>query len=598
MPLDATAVRCAAFEINEILAGGRIEKVYQPERDEIVLVVKNKGNANRLVISANSQNPRIYLTKEVKENPSEPPMFCMLMRKHILSGKITRVESVGFERVCRIDISSRNEMGDAVEKHIMCEIMGKNSNIILLDENEKIIDSVKHVDLTVSRVRNVFPGLSYHLPPDSDRKNPLEMTKDEIEECLNIFGDGKSIEKAMTSSMMGLSPLLCREAAYRAIGKCNLSVGEMTESEKKAVASELFDMMEKIKNGIFEAVVLYKEDVAAPMDFAAFDITQYGEGYKTEKRDSISEAMEEFYRKRDSAERMRSRSYALMKNMTNRLEKIRKKLTVLHTTLDDAAKKEKYRVAGDIITANLYRMKQGDKVLTAVNYYDENCGEITVELNEALSPSENAQAYYKKYQKAKVAEVEAAKQIEKAKSEAEYLESVIHEIEEAKTPSELDDIKEELTAGGVLKTTFAKKKQKRKVNMTPTEYFYKGYKIYAGRNNIQNDYLTLKIGRVNDLWLHTKAIPGSHVLIKSNGEEFPPDVIEAAAVIAATNSKGRKSPKVEVDYCMVSHVKKPNGAKSGMVVYEGYNSALVAPDEAFCEKLLLAACDEKNGNGQ
>lgn len=598
MPLDATAVRCAAYEINENLAGGRIEKIYQPERDEIVLIVKNNKSTNRLVISANSQNPRIYLTREVKENPSEPPMFCMLMRKHILSGKIISVESVGFERVCKINVLSRNEMGDAVEKHIMCEIMGKNSNIILVDENEKIIDSVKHVDLTVSRVRNVFPGLAYRLPPDADRKNPLDLTKSEIEDCITLFGEGKSVEKAMTASMMGLSPLLCREAAYRAIGKCNLSVGEMKKSEQESVAAELFTMMQKIKDNDFDAVVLYKDGDATPMDFAAFEITQYGEGYTTNKRESISEAMEEFYQKRDSAERMRSRSYALMKNMTSRLEKIRKKLTLLHTTLQDASKKEKYRVAGDIITANLYRMKQGDKILTAVNYYDEACGEIEIELNEALSPSKNAQAYYKKYQKAKVAEVEAAKQIEKAEIEADYFESVIHEIEEAKTPSELDDIKEELTAGGVLKTTFAKKKQKRKVNTAPVEYLYKGYKIYAGRNNIQNDYLTLKIGRANDLWLHTKTIPGSHVLIKNSGEDFPPEVIEAAAVIAATNSKGKKSPKVEVDYCPVSHVKKPNGAKSGMVVYEGYSTAVVNPDEAFCEKLLKAALAEKNEDVQ
>ncbi len=596
MPLDASAVRCAAYEINSLLSGGRIEKIYQPERDEVVLIVKNQSSAYRLVISANSQNPRFYITNEVKENPSEPPMFCMLMRKHMLSGRIENIESVDFERVCIISVLSRNEMGDSVKKRIVCEIMGKNSNIILVDEKDKIIDSVKHVDLTVSRVRNVFPGLTYHLPPDGDRQNPLNMQEDDFYAALALSGEGKSIDKALTATISGLSPLLCREAAYRAIGRCDSAMGEITDDEKRLVAKELFGMFTKIKNNQFESVLLYKNGETAPVDFAVFDITQYGEGYTSEKRNGISEAMEEFYQKRDSAERMRSRSYALSKNITNHLEKIRKKITILHTTLSDAAQKEKYRIAGDIITANLYRMNQGDKTLTATNYYDENGGDITITLDEALSPAKNAQQYYRKYQKAKVAEVEAAKQIEKATEEMEYLESVINEIEFAKTPSELDDIKEELVGQGVIKSTFTKKKQKRKVNTAPEEYLYKGYRIFSGRNNIQNDYLTLKIGRANDLWLHTKLIPGSHVLIKHTGEDFPPEVIEAAAIIAATNSKGKNSSKVDVDYCPVSHVKKPNGAKAGMVIYEGYNTASVTPDENFCTELKNAAVGEKNTN--
>ncbi len=596
MPLDASAVRCAAYEINSLLTGGRIEKIYQPERDEVVLIVKNQSTAYRLVISANSQNPRFYITNEVKENPSEPPMFCMLMRKHMLSGRIESIESVDFERVCIITVLSRNEMGDSVKKRIVCEIMGKNSNIILVDETGRIIDSVKHVDLTVSRVRNVFPGLTYNLPPNGDRQNPLAMEEDDFYAVLLSAGEGKSIDKALTAAVSGISPLLCREAAYRSTGRCDVVTGEMTDDEKRLVAKELFDMFTKIKNNRFESVLLYKNGERTPVDFAVFDITQYGEGYIAEKRDGISRAMEEFYQKRDSAERMRSRSYALIKNITNQLDKIRKKITILHTTLKDAEAKDKYRIAGDIITANLYRMNQGDKTLTATNYYDENGSDITIVLDETVSPAKNAQQYYKKYQKAKVAEVEAAKQIEKATEEMEYLESVVNEIEFAKTPSELDDIKEELVSQGVIKSAFTKKKQKRKINTSPEEYLYKGYRIFSGRNNIQNDYLTLKIGRANDLWLHTKNIPGSHVLIKHTGEDFPPDVIEVAAIIAATNSKGKNSSKVDVDYCPVSHVKKPNGAKAGMVIYEGYNTASVTPDENFCIELKNMAIGEKNTN--
>lgn len=583
MPLDASAVRFVAYETNNLLKGGRIEKIYQPERDEIVLVVKALKESYRLVISANSANPRIYITKTVKENPKEPPMFCMLMRKHITSGRIVEIKSVDFERIADILIESRNEMGDTVYKHLICEIMGKNSNIILTDENKRIIDSVKHVDLTVSRVRNVFPGLTYCLPPDGERANPLEMTDEDFACVLEEAPEGRSIDKVLTGALSGISPLMARECAFKATGRADAVIGELTREEKEKIARELFCMMEKIKSYDIECVVLYKAGDKKPFDFAVYEIEQYAGSCSAVKANSVCEAMELFYSGRDAAERMRSRSYALMKNVTGQLDRLRKKVSLLHVTLKDCEEKEKYRVAGDIITANLYRMSMGDKSLTAVNYYDEEQREITITLDEGKSPSRNAQQYYKKYQKAKTAETEAAKQIERAMEDIEYLESVVNEIEFAKTPSELDEIKEELVREGVIKTAGTKKKaQKRHSVSQPEEYLYEGYSIYSGKNNMQNDYLTLKVGRANDLWLHTKNIPGSHVLVKSRGEEIPDRVIEAAAVIAATNSKGAANGKVEVDYCPLSHVKKPNGAKAGMVVYEGYKTAVVAPDEEFC----------------
>lgn len=588
MPLDASAVRCAAYEIDKILKGGRIEKIYQPERDEIVLAVKTPEGNFRLVISANSANPRLYITETVKENPQEPPMFCMLMRKHFSSGRIVGVKSVDFERITDITVEARSEMGDTVQKHIMCEIMGKNSNIILVNEAGKIIDSVKHVDLTVSRVRNVFPGLGYILPPDGERQNPLEMTAEDFYNTLAVSPEGKSIDKALTASIAGISPLMAREAAYCALGRCDMVIGEMSDADKAKCASSLYEMFEKIRNYEFEVSLLYKKGDSKPFDFAVYPVEQYGADFVCEKVDGVCAALELFYSKRDASERMRSRSYALTKTVSVQLERIRKKITLLYTTLSDCEKKEEYRIAGDIITANLYCMKKGDKTLTAVNYYDEEQREITITLDETKSPSQNAQLYYKKYQKAKIAEVEAAKQIEKAEKEAEYLESVLVYIEMAQTPSALDEIKQELEDGGIIKSTFAKKKAAKKVKLSPPcEYLYMGYTIFAGRNNVQNDYLTLKVGRANDMWLHTKNIPGSHVLIKNQGEEIPKKVIEAAAVIAATSSKGKASSKVEVDYCPVSHVKKPNGAKAGMVIYEGYSTAVVSPDEDFCESIRV-----------
>lgn len=588
MPLDASAIRCAAYEIEKILLGGRIEKIYQPERDEIVLAIKTPQGNFRLVISANSANPRLYITDTVKENPQEPPMFCMLMRKHFSSGRIVGIKSVDFERITDIEIEGRNEMGDSVKKHLMCEIMGKNSNIVLVNEDGKIIDAIKHVDLTVSRVRNVFPGLSYQLPPDSERKNPLEMTKEDFYELLLSIPEGKSIDKALTATIAGISPLMAREALYKAIGRCDMVLGEMSNEDKKKCAASLEKMFEKIKNYEFEVTLLYKKGDTKPFDFAVYPVEQYKGDFVCEKVEGICAALEMFYSKRDAAERMRSRSYALTKTVSVQLERIRKKIALLHTTLSECEKKEDYRICGDIITANLYCIKKGDTSLCAINYYDEEQREITIALDEKKSPSQNAQMYYKKYQKAKVAEIEAAKQIEKAMEEAEYLESVLVHIEMAQTPSALDEIKEELVACGVIKSTITKKKAAKKVKMSPPdEYLYLGYTIFSGRNNVQNDYLTLKVGRANDLWLHTKNIPGCHVLVKSQGEEFPKKVIEAAAIIAATNSKGKASSKVEVDYCPVSHVKKPNGAKAGMVIYEGYSTAVVSPDEEFCESIRV-----------
>lgn len=588
MPLDASAVRCAAYEIDKILKGGRIEKIYQPERDEIVLGIKTPEGNFRLVISANSANPRLYITGTVKENPQEPPMFCMLMRKHFSSGRIVSVKSVDFERITDITVEARNEMGDVVRKHLMCEIMGKNSNIILVNEDGRIIDSIKHVDITVSRVRNVFPGLTYTLPPDGDRYNPLEMTREDFYAVLNEAAEGKSIDKALTARISGISPLMAREAAYKALGRCDCVIGEMSNADKEQCAAKLEEMFDKIRNYSFEVMLLYKKGDAKPFDFAVYPIEQYGEDFVCERVDGVCTALEMFYSKRDAAERMRSRSYALTKTVSVQLERIRKKIAILYTTLSECERKEEYRIAGDIITANLYCMEKGDKTLTAVNYYDEEQREITITLDETKSPSQNAQLYYKKYQKAKIAEVEAAKQIEKAEKEAEYLESVLVYIEMAQSPSALDEIKDELCDAGIIKSTFAKKKTAKKAKMSPPdEYLYMGYTIFSGRNNVQNDYLTLKVGRANDMWLHTKNIPGCHVIIKHQGEDFPKKVIEAAAIIAATNSKGKNSSKVEVDYCPVSHVKKPNGAKAGMVIYEGYFTAVVSPDEDFCEGLRV-----------
>ncbi len=596
MPLDSIAVRAVTAETEEKILNAKTDKIYQPEKDEIMLSLRTPSGTRRLVISANSQNPRIYLTEFSKENPAEPPMFCMLMRKHLTGAKVTKAVQVGFERITDIEFEARNEMGDSVKKHLICEIMGKNSNIILTDENMRIIDSVKHVDITVSQVRNIFPGLTYTLPPASDRMNPLEMSEEDFYGVLSRCPEGKNIDRALTPFIGGISPLIAREAAFRAVGDASVTIGELDEEKKRKISEKLFEIFKNVREGKFSPSVIYKEGDTKPADFSAVEIFQYGEGYVTVQKGSMCEAMEDYYRERDMAERMRSRSYALMKNVTGHIERLKKKLAILQNTLRDAMDREKYRISGDIIMANLHRMKNGDKELTAVNYYDEEQREITIKLDEAKSPSKNAQLYYKKYSKAKTAETEAEKQIELAEEELRYLESVANEIERAQSPSELDEIVRELSDSGLIKREAGKKKEKKPKKLSePDEYFYMGYTIFAGKNNLQNDYLTMKTGRSKDLWLHTKNIPGAHVLVKYKGEEFPDEVINAAAVIAATNSKGANAPKTDVDYCPVSHVRKPNGAKAGMVVYEGYNTASVSPDRKFCEK-IRKKFDEKRDN--
>lgn len=588
MPLDASSVRAVVFETDKELGGGRIEKIYQPERDEIVLSVRTENGAKRLVVSANASNPRMYITKSVKENPAEPPMFCMLMRKHLAGGRIIKISQFGFERAADIEIESRSEMGDTVKKHIICEIMGKNSNIILTGEDGKIIDAVKHVDLSQSRVRNIFPTLTYRLPPDTGRLNPLEAGETDFERAIKEAPPGKKLDKALPALIGGISPLIVREALFRA-GVASYETGGQSEGDIRKTAVELKNIFEKVKKCEFSPTLIYEKDASAPMDFSSVDIFQYTGDFKTIRVGSMSEAMETFYSERDARERMRARSYALLKNVSSQLERIRKKKPLLFDTIKDAEGREKYKIAGDLITANLYRLKNGDESLICENFYDENLSETTIALDKAKSPSQNAQMYYKKYAKAKTALVEAAKQIEAAERDEEYLESVISEIERAKTPSELEEIHGELVREGIIKSGArdGKKEKKTPSRSGPEEYSYMGYEIYSGKNNVQNDYLTMKTGRAKDLWLHTKNIPGSHVLVKYKGEEFPADVIRAAAVIAATKSSGAAAPKVDVDYCPVSHVRKPNGAKPGMVVYEGYNTASVAPDKDFCEKLRV-----------
>jgi len=579
MPLDAVALGAVACELDGALKGAKIEKIHQPERDEILLVLKGVIGAKKLVISGGSANARVHLAEESKENPSVPPMFCMLLRKHLTGGRIESVRQLGFERAVDIEISCRNELGDLTVRHLICEAMGRNSNIIFLDEQRRIIDSVKHIDLTVSSVRNILPGLIYMMPPEAGRLNPLSATEDDFYEILKNAPEGREADRAITDGVMGISPLLAGECIYRACGERKLFAGELSDESIRKIASELSSLFEKVKNEEYSPCVIYSKDGKKAEDFAPFEIRQYEGALDIKRTESVNDAAREFYYMRDLHARMTDRSAAITKVITNNLKRAEKKLNILQGELKEACNREHFRICGDLITANLYRMQKGDEVLVAQNYYDENCSEIEIKLDIKLSPSQNATRYYTKYKKAKNTEIYAKEQIALTVKEIEYLESVLYSISNAQTPSHLAEIRAELASYGYVRDERGKKKKDKNLPQgQPYEFEYKGYIIFVGRNNVQNDYLTLKMSRSNDLWLHTKNIAGSHTLVKYRGEEYPPDVIEVAASIAAFYSKGKNSPKVEVDYCPVSHVKKPNGAKAGMVIYEGYNTAFVKPE--------------------
>ena len=585
MPLDAVALGAITCELNSMLAGAKIEKIHQPEKDEILLVLKGGFGTKKLVLSANSMNARIHLVEESKENPFAPPMFCMLLRKHLTGGKIVKIERLGFERATDIEISCRNELGDIVARHLICETMGRNSNIILLDENRKIIDSVKHVDLTVSSLRNILPGLLYMMPPESGRLDPRKADCDDYIRILKNAPEGREADRAITDFVMGISPLLARECVYRACKAGKLFVGELTEEQIAGIAGELYSLFEKAQSQDFCPCIIYSDDGKRAIDFAPFMIMQYEEGAKALRAESMNTAACEFYYLRDLNARMADRSSAITKVVNNNLNRARKKLDILQGELKEAENREKYRIFGDLITANLYRVEKGDKVLSAQNFYDENCGEVKINLDEKLSPSQNASRYYTKYKKAKNTELYATEQIEITVKEIEYLESVLYSISNAITPMQLGEIRAELASYGYVKNDSGKRKKEKIAQVgKPYEFEYKGYTIYVGRNNVQNDMLTLKMSRSRDLWLHAKNMAGSHTLVKYMGEEFPNDVIEVAASLAAFYSKAKNAPYAEVDYCPVSHVKKPNGAKPGMVIYDGYNTAFVKPDGDVAER--------------
>ena len=574
MAFDTICVKKTVEELNSTIIGGRVDKIYLPEKDELMLIIRTIGGNYKLVLSASANNARVHFTDFSKENPKTPPMFCMLLRKHLISGKIVKVSQPNFERIIEIDIESYNELGDLTTKHLICEIMGRNSNVILCTDDYRIIDSAKHIDFSLSSVRQILPGLTYELPPMQD-KTPILDTENMQDVTIDFSQDASTPDKAIMSAVSGISPIAAREIVFLAIGTNSLVLGELSEISKKQIAKKLIDFAENLK---FSPCIIFDPN-GKPLDFSAVPITYFGESYRVEYFDTMSEVVSKFYFERDKKERMRQKSADLLKLLNNNLERLAKKLVIQEKTLKDAENKEKYKIFGDLVTANLYRIEKGAESVVVSNFYEPDSPEVEIPLSREISASKNAQRYYKLFTKLKNAEVETEKQRKMTLSDIDYLESTLCALENAETEADLNLIRTELTEQGYIKRSKSSKKETKKESKPMHFISSDGFDIYVGKNNTQNDYLTLKFANSQDMWFHTKQIHGSHTVIKLGiDKEVPKTTMMEAAKLAAYYSKARESSQVPVDYTQVRNVKKPNGAKPGMVIYDNYNTVYVHPE--------------------
>lgn len=577
MALDGIALRALAEQFNTELIGAKADKISQPEKDEIVISFRSHSGTRKLLMSASSSNPRVHFTNITKKNPLSAPMFCMLLRKHLGGGKLIEVRQRGLERCIDFCIESYTELGDLTVKHLIVEIMGRHSNIILTDENNKIVDSIKHIDFSVSSVRQVLPGLEYIYPPSQNKINPLTCEYIDIVKAVASAKEGISADRLIVLDFEGISPLSAREMCHRGLGGADFVAERLASEEQKKLCDAIYAVFEQVRQNRFFPCSIYDKS-GKPIDFSAIKIEQYGTIADVHECTSISEAVEEYYSIRDSEERKKQKSASLAKFVSNNIDRCAKKIILLKQSADEAKKRDKFKMYGDLITANMYLLKGGEKSVLVQNFYSEKGEKLTIPLDPTLSPQQNAQKYYKKYSKLKTAGEMAAVQMASAQKELEYFESVAHNISIAASKEELDEIRSELENAGYISTK-AKSKQKKASKTAPMHFVSSdGFDIYVGKNNIQNDYVTTKLANSSDIWFHIKNFAGSHTVIKLGTDKNVPDrtLLEAAG-IAAYYSAAKSSAKVEIDYTQIKNVKKPSGAKPGMVIYEHYSTLYVEP---------------------
>lgn len=576
MAFDGITVAAIVKEMKETLIGGRIYKIAQPETDELLLTIKTAaGGQKRLLISAGASLPLIYLTENNKPSPMTAPGFCMLLRKHLQNGRITDVTQPGLERVIYFHVEHLNEMGDLCRKRLAVEIMGKHSNIIFIDEEDVIIDSIKHISGMVSSVREVLPGRSYFIPMTIDKKNPLTSDFSSFKESMT--SGSMPVYKAVYSHYTGISPVIAQEICYRAGIDGDISTAFFTDApEGEEGIGRLYEafkgMAEQIREARFSPVIIYEK--GAPVEFSALPLTMYGED-ESVSFDSISRLLEQYYAEKSTVTRIRQKSVDLRKIVQTALERNVKKYDLQIKQMQDTEKKDKYRIYGELLNTYGYEAAPGDKSLTALNYYTNEM--ITIPLDPLLTASENAKKYFDRYGKMKRTCEALSELTRQVKEEIDHLESVQAALDIALHEEDLAQIKEELIASGYIR----RKGGSKKVKFTSRPFHYvneDGFHMYVGKNNYQNDELTFKFASGGDWWFHAKGIPGSHVVVKTDGRELPDKAFEDAARLAAYYSKGRGQEKVEIDYTEKKNVKKPGAAKPGFVVYYTNYSMMIDTD--------------------
>ena len=580
MALDGIFLSRVRDEIAQRAVGLRVEKIQQPTRDEIVLVFRGKGGAQRLLICVRSDSPRVHFTAQTPENPAAPPMFCMLLRKHLSSAKLTGVRQQELDRLLFLDFDATNELGDRTRPTLCVEIMGTYSNLILLGEDGKILDAAKRIDFAASSVRQILPGLPYALPAPQEK---LCLETSDVSAVLDRLQKtpGKLLPGALMNAVQGISPIVARELTFRATGE---------DCPVEALSSDAFarlqTQLQKVKDGLHQETAVYMvlDEAGAPKELSFLEILQYGTARKTVRFDCASALLDAFFAERDRAVRLHARGKEMLRTLGSLTDRTARKLTMQKKELAATADRETMRLYGELITANLHTLEKGSVFYDVPNYYD-NMATVRIPADPARTPTENANRYYRDYRKAKTAEAMLTKLIAQGEAELAYFASVLDALSRADTQAELDAIRAELTEQGYLKPKRGKK-QKAPKSLPPLEFCTSdGCRVLVGRNNIQNDRLSLKTAGKNDLWLHTQNVPGAHVILESADGNIPDRAIEEAAVIAATCSKAADSSIVPVDYTPARKLKKPPGAKPGKVIYHEYFTILVKPDKALCERL-------------
>lgn len=578
MAYDAGMLAASVFEINTLCRNGRVDKINQPSRDEIVLTLRTASGAHRLLINAGANNPRLGISSLSSDNPDKPPLLCIMLRRHLSGSRLIQIRQLGFERAAVLEFAARDEMGFECRRNLIAEVMGKYSNLILTDGNDKIISAMKLVDFTTSSKRQVLPGMLYELPPKQDKLDPMSTTLDEFRNAFNNALPERNADKLISSAYLGISATVAREIVYRATHHTDTPVAYCDCDE---LFREFISVFDNIKNNIFKPTLILNN--GSPAEYCFMPLYQYGNA-EVKAFDSCGTLLDTYFGERDREQRTHQRAADLFKLLTNAEARIIRKLDSQRSELSDSEQGFVYKEKGDLITANIYKLKRGDTRVLLTNYAkllpNGEYEELEVELDARMTPAANAQKFYKKYAKSKKAQTELAKQIKLGEAELDYIHSVFNSLSHAETAADLIEIRDELFRSGYASKMKSASTQKSSAKPIVAKFTtHGGFTVLCGKNNIQNDYITFKLAEKDDWWFHAKGTQGSHVLLVSNGNEIGDSDFTEAAEIAAYYSRSSAGARIEVDYTKAKNVKKPANGKPGLVIYHTNWSCVVTPNE-------------------